>query len=118
MLLLPDKFEMEINDVNLKQLAGYLQQTLNPDTSIRRPGNYKKCIHQHTLFNNEILKIAEKLLECIENQQHYPVLLLNLIDKQEIDMTIRIAGAIAFKNYIKRNWAAHEVRPIFPWLNV
>lgn len=27
-----------------------------------------------------------------------------LIDKNEIDMTIRVAGAIAFKNYVKRNW--------------
>jgi exportin-2 (importin alpha re-exporter) len=31
-----------------------------------------------------------------------------LIDKDEVDMTIRTAGAIAFKNYIKRNWG----RPI------
>lgn len=42
-------------------------------------------------------------------QRNYAVLLLNLIDKQDVDMTIRIAGAIAFKNYVKRNWAAHEV---------
>lgn len=28
-----------------------------------------------------------------------------LIDKDEVDMTIRVSGAIAFKNYIKRNWA-------------
>lgn len=34
-----------------------------------------------------------------------------LIDKPEVDMTIRTAGAIAFKNYIKRNWG----RPVdFP----
>lgn len=36
--------------------------------------------------------------------QNYPLLLLNLVHKPEIDMTIRISGAIAFKNYIKRNW--------------
>lgn len=51
---------------------------------------------------------AEKLLESTELQQNYPVLLLNLIDKTTVDMTIRVAGAIAFKNYVKRNWAAHE----------
>lgn len=51
---------------------------------------------------------AEKLLESTELQQNYPVLLLNLIDKANMDMTIRVAGAIAFKNYVKRNWAAHE----------
>lgn len=29
---------MEINEENFKSLAQYLQQTLNPDPSIRRPG--------------------------------------------------------------------------------
>ncbi|XP_055373310.1 exportin-2 [Condylostylus longicornis] len=76
---------MEINDQTLQQLASYLQQTLSPDPNIRRP--------------------AEKLLESTEIQQNYPVLLLNLIDKSELDLTIRVAGAIAFKNYVKRNWA-------------
>lgn len=48
--------------------------------------------------------LAEKFLEGVEVNQNYPLLLLNLVHKPEIDMTIRIAGAIAFKNYIKRNW--------------
>ena len=26
------------------------------------------------------------------------------MDKAQIDMTVRVAGAIAFKNYVKRNW--------------
>ncbi|XP_068140757.1 exportin-2 [Drosophila tropicalis] len=79
---------MEVTEANLQLLAGYLQQTLSADPNVRRP--------------------AEKLLESTELQQNYAVLLLNLIDKAEMDMTIRIAGAIAFKNYVKRNWAAHE----------
>ncbi|KAH8377436.1 hypothetical protein KR093_005442 [Drosophila rubida] len=79
---------MEVTEANLQLLAGYLQQTLSPDPNIRRP--------------------SEKLLESTERQQNYPVLLLNLIDKADVDMTIRVAGAIAFKNYVKRNWAAHE----------
>jgi len=41
------------------------------------------------------------------------MLLLHLIDKAEVDMTIRIAGAVAFKNYIKRNWNAHAVNSGF-----
>lgn len=47
---------------------------------------------------------AEKFLEGVEVNQNYPILLLHLIDKDGIDMTIRVAAAIAFKNYIKRNW--------------
>jgi exportin-2 (importin alpha re-exporter) len=79
---------MEISDENLRILGEYLQQTLSPDTNIRRP--------------------AEKFLEGIEVNQNYPLLLLNLIHKSEVDMTIRIAGSIAFKNYIKRNWNVEE----------
>lgn len=48
---------------------------------------------------------AEKFLEGVEVNQNYPMLLLHLVHKKEVDMTIRIAGAIAFKNYIKRNWS-------------
>ncbi|XP_060807237.1 exportin-2 [Amyelois transitella] len=79
---------MEVTDENLATLANYLQQTLNPDPNIRRP--------------------AEKFLEGIELNQNYAVLLLHLIEKEAVDMTIRIAAAIAFKNFVKRNWAVDE----------
>ncbi|GLV36439.1 Chromosome segregation 1 [Carabus blaptoides fortunei] len=60
-------------------------------------------------FVNELIfLIAEKFLEGVEVNQNFPLLLLHLIDKQEIDMTVRVAGAIAFKNYIKRNWKVEE----------
>lgn len=79
---------MDISDDNLRTLGEYLQQTLNPDVNVRRP--------------------AEKFLEGVEVNQNYPLLLLHLVHKPEVDMTIRIAGAIAFKNYIKRNWSVEE----------
>ncbi|XP_059055862.1 exportin-2 [Achroia grisella] len=75
---------MEVTEDNLATLANYLQQTLNPDPNVRRP--------------------AEKFLEGVEVNQNYAVLLLHLIEKEAADMTIRVAAAIAFKNYIKRNW--------------
>ena len=31
---------MELNEGNLQALAGYLQQTLSPDPSVRRAGKY------------------------------------------------------------------------------
>lgn len=40
----------------------------------------------------------------MEVNQNYPLLLLHLVDKSEVNITIRIAGAVAFKNYVKRNW--------------
>lgn len=48
--------------------------------------------------------LAEKFLKSVEVNQNYPLLLLHLVDKSEINITIRIAGAVAFKNYVKRNW--------------
>ncbi|XP_018563409.1 exportin-2 [Anoplophora glabripennis] len=82
---------MEISDDNLQTLGRYLQETLNPDVNVRRP--------------------AEKFLEGVEVNQNYPLLLLNLVHKPEVDMTIRVAGAVAFKNYIKRNWPVEEDQP-------
>lgn len=79
---------MELSDENLKTLSQYLQHTLNPDSEVRRP--------------------AEKFLESVEVNQNYPLLLLHLVDRKDADMTIRIAGAVAFKNYIKRNWSVSE----------
>ncbi|XP_015602290.1 exportin-2 isoform X1 [Cephus cinctus] len=79
---------MELTDDNLFTLNEYLKHTLNPDVNVRRP--------------------AEKFLESVEVNQNYPLLLLHLVDKSEIDITIRVAGAVAFKNYIKRNWKVEE----------
>ena len=71
-------------DQAVQQLAAYLNQTLSPVPTVRRD--------------------AEKYLESVEASPNYAVFLLTLIDKQDLDMTTRIAGAIAFKNFIKRNW--------------
>lgn len=79
---------MELTDDNLRTLSDYLQHTLSPDVNIRRP--------------------AEKFLESVEVNQNYPVLLLHLVDKQDVHLTIRVAGAVAFKNYIKRNWKVDD----------
>ncbi|XP_015114350.1 exportin-2 [Diachasma alloeum] len=79
---------MELEGANLITLSDYLHRTLSPDVDVRRP--------------------AEKFLESIEGNQNYPALLLHLVEKQHIDLTIRIAGAVAFKNYIKRNWKIDE----------
>ncbi|XP_054706218.1 exportin-2-like [Uloborus diversus] len=79
---------MEVTDNNLNTLVGYLQQTLSPDPSIRRP--------------------AEKFLESVEGNQNYPILLLSLLEKADVDITIKVSSAVTFKNYIKRNWRIAE----------
>ncbi|GFO03315.1 exportin-2-like [Plakobranchus ocellatus] len=80
---------MEVTPANLEAMAGYLQQTLSPDQDIRRN--------------------AEKFLESVEGNKHYPVLLLHLMDKDAADAHIRVSAAITFKNYVKRNWRVDDV---------
>ncbi|GIX82326.1 exportin-2 [Caerostris extrusa] len=75
---------MEISENNLNTLIGYLEHTLSADPTVRRA--------------------AEKFLESVEANENYPVLLLTLVDKADVNLTIRIASAITFKNYVKRNW--------------
>lgn len=104
---------MEVSDDNLRTLGQYLQQTLSHDANVRRPGNFPGSFvfvfWRWDVVRFKHLKmgiiIAEKFLEGVEVNQNYPMLLLHLVHKKEVDMTIRIAGAIAFKNYIKRNWS-------------
>ncbi|ELU00355.1 hypothetical protein CAPTEDRAFT_165697 [Capitella teleta] len=79
---------MEITDANLQTLATYLQKTLCPDPNERRA--------------------AEKSLESIEVNQNYPLLLLTLVHRENIEMHLRISAAIMFKNYTKRNWRVVE----------
>lgn len=83
---------MELNEATIQGMVTYLQQTLSPDATIRRN--------------------AERYLESVETYQNYPLILLHLIDKVEIDLVIRIAGAIIFKNYIKRNWTENDGKRI------
>ncbi|XP_046365033.2 exportin-2-like [Haliotis rufescens] len=75
---------MEITDSNMLALAGYLQQTLSPEMDTR--------------------KQAEKFLESVEVNENYPLLLLHLMDKAEVEPIVRVSSAVTFKNYIKRNW--------------
>uniref|UniRef100_A0A3B3QS44 Exportin-2 n=1 Tax=Paramormyrops kingsleyae TaxID=1676925 RepID=A0A3B3QS44_9TELE len=81
---------MELNDANLQTLTEFLQKTLDPDPSVRRP--------------------AEKFLESVEGNQNYPILLLTLLEKSQ-DNVIRVCAAVTFKNYIKRNWRIVEDEP-------
>lgn len=52
----------------------------------------------------DVRKPAEKFLESVEQNQNYSLLLLHLMDKESIAAHIRVSGAIAFKNFVKRNW--------------
>lgn len=42
---------MEVTDENLATLANYLQQTLNPDPNVRRPGKINIVVLYFTIFS-------------------------------------------------------------------
>ena len=72
---------------NLKALSSYLGQTMSPDASVRKP--------------------AEEFLKSVEAQKGFPILILTLLGSNDADpnaQTTKLAAAINFKNYIKRNW--------------
>ena len=48
--------------------------------------------------------LAENFLLSVETNKGYGLLLLHLIARDTVDLTIRVAAAITFKNYVKRNW--------------
>ena len=82
---------MQATPENLQALAGYLSQTLSTEHEVRNP--------------------AEKYLEQVEGTENYALLLLQLANTDSVDMTIRLASAINFKNFVKRNWRVVEDEP-------
>ena len=82
---------MEATPENLQALAAYLTQTLSDKYEIRKP--------------------AEDYLMSVEGTPNYATLLLQLTDSDQIEMNIRLAASINFKNFVKRNWRIVEDKP-------
>lgn len=102
---------MELSEQNFASLQKYLYDTLNPDVNVRKPGDFLVLILVHLMFKGHthflldlFSFLAESFLESVEVNENYPMLLLKLLTRDNVEMTIRIACAITFKNYIKRNW--------------
>ena len=84
---------MEATPENLNVLTNYLEQTLNPAANVRKP--------------------AEDFLKSVEGQRGYGLLLLTLLrgncpGAAEANPAVKVAAAITFKNFIKRNWKVTE----------
>ena len=82
---------MEATPENLQVLASYLNRTLSPSYDTRKP--------------------AEEYLASVEGNQNYALLLLQLADSNQVELQIRMAAAINFKNFVKRNWRVLEDQP-------
>ena len=78
---------MEATPENLQALSNFLKQTMSPDSKARNQ--------------------AEDFLRQHEGQRGFALLLLNLLGSDSNDpemQTVKLAAAINFKNFIKRNW--------------
>ena len=79
---------MEATPENVQILVTYLTQTLSPDYAVRKP--------------------AEDSLMAVEKQAGYSLLLLQLVESEQVDVSVRLAAVINFKNFVKRNWRIVE----------
>jgi len=75
---------MQATPENLQAMAGMLEQTLNPELRAR--------------------KAAEEFLGQHAGAQGYGLVLLQLLTMEGVPAHVRQAGAVAFKNYIKKGW--------------
>jgi exportin-2 (importin alpha re-exporter) len=82
---------MEINEQNLTTITNYLQQTMSSDMAVRQQ--------------------SENMLKSLETTQHFLILLMKLFELPTLDLQIRMAAAILFKNCIKKHWRQIEGSP-------
>jgi exportin-2 (importin alpha re-exporter) len=80
---------MQATPETLNALSSYLASTVSPDASTRRA--------------------AEDSLRQGEGQAGFLQLILQLVKNDGVDMTVRQAGGVYFKNVVKRLWADEEV---------
>ena len=55
-------------------------------------------------------KDAEQMLRAAEGRPGFSLLLLHVVAADSYDTTLRLAGALYFKNFIKRNWTVCLIR--------
>lgn len=80
---------MQATPETLNALSGYLSSTVSPDAATRRS--------------------AEESLKSGEGQAGFLQLVLHLVKSDGVDMTVRQAGGVYFKNVVKKLWAGEEV---------
>ncbi len=87
-----------------------LAATVSPDDKVRKPGTL--CSQNmrsedgwpaHSLVVG-CRRTAEASLKNVERTAGFPVLLLKLVSMETAGSEVRLAGALFFKNFVKRHW--------------
>ncbi|KAK9386894.1 Cse1-domain-containing protein [Lipomyces mesembrius] len=81
---------------DLQNVASLLQSSLNP----------------------AIAKQSEQSLRAAEAQQGFSILLLQIVASADFSHTTRLAGALFFKNFIRRKWTDEEGNYLIPGADV
>ncbi|KAK9371349.1 Cse1-domain-containing protein [Lipomyces kononenkoae] len=81
---------------DLQNVAALLQSSLNPATG----------------------KQSEQSLRAAEVQPGFSILLLQIVASGELPQTTRLAGALFFKNFIRRRWTDEEGNYLIPGADV
>lgn len=64
-------------------------------------------LHQSVL-NPEQARASEQQLRSSENEPRFSIMLLHIVAGENFSMQTRLAGALFFKNFIKRKWTDEE----------
>ncbi|KAK7204939.1 Cse1-domain-containing protein [Myxozyma melibiosi] len=80
----------------LQQLSGLLEASLSPATA----------------------KQAEQSLRSVETQQGFSISLLKLVASDQFPASVRLAGSLYFKNFIRRKWTDEEGNYLIPIADV
>ena len=59
-------------------------------------------------------KFAERSLKSIENQEGFGLTLLHVVSSTNLPISTRLAGALFFKNFIKRKWIDENGNHLLP----
>lgn len=101
---------MSFSEQVLAELSSYLEKTLSPDPTVRRPGKFTFSIPNPLFWALKIsLQItAEKYLQDNETQENFGPLLLCLCSREDLALHLRVVASVTFKNFIKRTWKLTE----------
>ena len=76
---------MEVNEENIGRVVSTLQKTLSADPQKRLPAE-------------ENLKLLE------DDDDNFPMILLGILSTEDVDINVKIAAAVMFKNFVKKRW--------------
>ena len=88
--------------VDLQQLAKVLEASLDPNQNKQGPNALFYCLPEMVVVANR--SVAELAIRQEERKPNFSLSLLQIVATEEYGGTARLASALYFKNYIRRNW--------------